>query len=79
MDVESGKKMNKCVWNRDNCSGLVAELEIFKSQIKVPLCKIHERSHDQVMTLHKLGYNVEKMIELSDENREDLLRKATRE
>jgi hypothetical protein len=67
------KKSNsklKCVWNMGtDCSDDVQEVELFKGQIKVPICSKHVEEHKYVMILHKNGYDVEEILQQTPEYR----------
>ena len=60
----------KCVWNMGtDCSGEVKEVEFFNKQIKVPVCEAHVEQHKFVMILHKNDYDVEEILQKSNDYR----------
>ena len=60
----------KCVWNMGtDCSGTVKEVEFFNKQIKVPVCEAHVEQHKFVMILHKNDYDVEEILQKSNDYR----------
>lgn len=59
----SAKKL-VCVWNEEECSGEVCEVEFFSPQIFVPVCKAHIEQHKMAMAFHHHGFDVEELLAL---------------
>ena len=60
----------KCVWNMGSpCNGDVVETELFDAQIKIPICDDHIEEHRDIMTLHKNGYDIEEVLNMTAEER----------
>lgn len=60
----------KCVWNMGTpCDGDVTETELFDAQIKIPICNGHIEEHKDIMTLHKNGYDIEEVLNMTAEER----------
>jgi len=65
----------KCVWNMNSdCGGEIVEAKMF-GQLDIPVCATHLAQHKQVLFLHKHGEDIEKIIELSAEEKEELFQK----
>ena len=66
---ENGKKL-KCVWDMGTeCSDDVKEVELFNSQIKIPICSKHLEEHKYIMVLHRNGYDIEEILQQTPEYR----------
>ena len=61
----------ECVWNMGtNCSdGEVKKYLIFDKQLNVPMCTQHYGEHLDVMILARNDYDVEKVLEMTSEDR----------
>jgi hypothetical protein len=60
----------KCVWNMGTaCEGDVVETELFDAQIKIPICESHTKEHRDIMVLHKNGYDIEEVLNMTSEER----------
>lgn len=62
----------RCVWNMGSkCASTVYDVEIFNSQIKVPICENHLEDHEYVMILHANNYDVEEVIQKDPDYRKE--------
>ena len=55
----------KCIWNADypdECDGEVKDRPFFDTHIKVPVCEFHLKPHNNIMFLHKKGYDIEELV-----------------
>ena len=60
----------ECVWNMGTpCDGKIGEEDMFDAQIRVPICEIHIKQHRDILTLHKNGYDIEEVLQMSAEDR----------
>jgi hypothetical protein len=60
----------KCVWHLGSpCGGKTEIRPFFGGQLKVPVCENHLEGHKHIMLLHKNNYNVEQMLNESEEYR----------
>lgn len=60
----------KCVWGMGTpCSGKVEEVSFFDGQITVPVCEGHTEEHRDVMILHKNNYDIEQVLQMTNEER----------
>ena len=60
----------KCVWHLGSpCDGKTEIRGFFGGQLKVPVCDGHLEGHKHIMLLHKNGYNVEQMLNETEEYR----------
>jgi hypothetical protein len=54
---------DKCVWHLGTpCSGKTELRGLFGGALKVPVCENHLEGHKNIMLLHKNNYNVEQML-----------------
>ena len=66
-----------CVWQTGtDCDGEVAEEMIFSGQLKVPMCTGHKKEHIKIMLLQKLDTDIEEVIELTSEERQEKIEAA---
>ena len=69
-----------CIWNMGpECSGKVEEHLFFDNQIRVTVCERHAEDHKNVMILHANGYNVEEVLEKTEEYRKNEVAKIKAE
>ena len=66
----SSKEKAICIWSiGGHCHGLIQEYDLFSNQIRVKVCLKHYTDHCIIMTLHSDGVDVERIIEMSLEQR----------
>lgn len=62
-----------CVWHMGGpCSDDVRMVEVFDSQIEVPMCTMHLSDHRLVWALHKHGFDIEEVLDMNRIQREAL-------
>lgn len=67
------EKELKCVWNTGgNCNGDTKKIEMFQSQIMVPVCEYHLQDHKYIMALHAAGNPMEDILEMTRAEREEM-------
>lgn len=68
------REENKCIWNLgDPCDGEVKEALVFEDQLKVLICEHHLNGHKSIMMLHKNGYPIEEILNMSGGERNNLI------
>lgn len=67
--------MKECVWKIGGvkCKGDVQSMELFDAQVKVDICEAHLSEHKIVMALHKQGADMEKVFEMTHDERVEIL------
>lgn len=63
-----------CVWNQEECSEEVREVEFFNPQILVPVCTAHIEQHKMAMAVHHHGIDVEEILALPKSQWKDFLK-----
>lgn len=59
-----------CVWAMGTpCSGGAAKFYMFDKQLNVPCCDGHYKEHLDVMILARNDYDVEKVLDMTSEDR----------
>jgi hypothetical protein len=65
---------DKCVWLMGTlCDGITYSAEMFKKQIRIPICTAHLVEHRVIMSLVKAGKDIEDVINVSAEDRIKML------
>ena len=49
------------------CNGEIKERPMFDNQMMVPTCDFHYEEHINVMTLHQNGYDIEEILQQTNE------------
>jgi len=66
--VKQPTEEQKCVWHLgSNCSGAVTLNKMFTGQLNVPICENHIEGHKYIMILHKNKYDVEQILNETEE------------
>lgn len=64
---------SNCNWDQEgsSCGGKVEERIMFNKQIKLNICNRHYRNHVNIMVLCLKGYDIEKVLDMNDDDRQE--------